>query len=412
LTLLNNMPTSIDVKLSNKHLALDLVRYTSGGISRADLARQLGLSRAAMSSIVGDFLRLEMTRESENSPTNRGRRPVLLEINPNFGYVVGVDVGATHVSLNLADFSANILNASEFSFDVSKGPLVCLAEIDEMLRSFLAENGMDFPDLLAIGVGVPGPVVVELGAVVAPPIMPGWDRFPIQRHLENLWGCPVILGNDAELGALGEWAYGAGRNEQHLLFVKVGYGIGAGLLLDGQIYRGATGCAGEIGHITVDENGPICTCGNRGCLEAFSGGRSIAQRAAKAIQSGRRTQLSNIPIEKITASDVALYARKGDLVAQEIVAQAGEYLGTALASLINILNPGMIIIGGSVSQMGDLFLEPIRQAATKRSLPVFSQSVRITAAYLGQRSSAIGAVTQALTLVAYQALEGNIPVKN
>ena len=393
-----------NVKLTNKHAAFNLIRYMPEGISRAALARQLGLSRAAMSSIIADLLEMGLIRESESAPVSRGRSPILLKVNPDFGKVVGIDMGATHVGLILADFSAHILKAEEYPFDVSQGPLKCLIEADLRLQAFLADTQVKLTDLLGIGVGVPGPVVAEVGGVVAPPIMPGWDNFHIQSYLEKLWDCPIVLGNDAELGALGEWAYGAGRNERHLLYVKVGYGIGAGLLLDGQIYRGASGCAGEIGHITIEENGPLCTCGNRGCLEALAGGRSIAERGRKAAQADPRSQLSSISAEQITALDVAMFARKGDIIAQEIVAQAGGYLGTALASLINIMNPGLIIIGGSISQMGDLFLEPVRQAAMRRSLPVFSNAVRIIAAYLGQRSAAIGAITQVLAWSAYRSL--------
>jgi glucokinase-like ROK family protein len=281
-----------------------------------------------------------------------------------------------------------------------------LTQVDQNVRSFLSDNNFSLDDVLAVGVGVPGPVVSEAGGVIAPPIMPGWDNFPIQAHLEALWGHPITLNNDAELGALGEWAFGAGRYIKDLLYIKVGYGIGAGFLLGGQIYSGATGSAGEIGHITINDNGPLCTCGNRGCLEALAGGRAIAQQAQKAIQSGKRTQLSTIqPQDKMTAIDVAVEARKGDLVAQGIISSAGEYLGIAIANLINVVNPGMIVVGGGVAQMGDLFLEPIRQSATQRSLPAAARVVRITAAVLGRRSSGMGAIVQALSLAMRQLVE-------
>jgi glucokinase-like ROK family protein len=394
-----------NVKLSNKYAALNIIRFTSGGISRSELARQLNVSRAAMSSIAKDLLSLQLIREADVRLSTGGRTPILLEIAPDYGLVVGIDIGATHLGLILTDFSARVLQTDEVPFDVSKGPEICLAEVDSHLRRFLAESNVKLTDLLAIGVGVPGPVVTEKGGVIAPPIMPGWDRFPIQYHLAKQWKCPITLNNDAELGALGEWAYGAGRAEKFLLFVKVGFGIGAGILFDGQIYRGATGGSGEIGHITINENGPLCSCGNRGCLEAMAGGKAIVQKAQQVIKSGRRTQLATIPSDEITAAHVAEFARHGDLAAQEIVSQAGEHLGNALASLINVLNPGMIIIGGSISLMGDLLLEPIRQTATRRSLPASFHNIRITAAYLGSRSSLMGAVTQALTLATYNLLE-------
>jgi len=226
--------------------------------------------------------------------------------------------------------------------------------------------------------------------------------------LEKAWGCPVTLGNDAEFGALGEWAFGAGRGVDNLVYIKVGTGIGAGLLIDGQIYRGTTGCAGEIGHVTIEENGPLCTCGNRGCLEALAGGRAIAQKAIFAIKAGARTTLSELPsVEAISAMDVIAAARKGDHLSQKLVQEAGYYLGTALANLINLFNPTKIVIGGGVAQVGDLLLDPVRKVAKQRSLKVASQAVTITSAVLGKRSSAMGAVAQAISLSLHQLAEAS-----
>ena len=228
--------------------------------------------------------------------------------------------------------------------------------------------------------------------------MPGWDIYPIRSHFEELWQVPVSLGNDAELGALGEWAYGAGRGETNLAYIKVGTGVGAGLLLDGRIYRGTTGCAGEIGHITIQENGPLCTCGNYGCLEAMAGGYAIARKAREAIESGKRTQLALIQPEKILAVNVAAAAQRGDLIAQQIITEAGTHLGIAIASLVNLINPGMVVIGGGVSQLGDLLLDPIRKTVMNRSLNSAGKVVRITSAVLGRRASSMGAVVQAINL--------------
>lgn len=396
----------LNVKIHSKLLLINHVRFSSSGISRADLARKMGLSRAAISSIVNDLIVIGLLHEVAEGAATGGRRAVLLEINPESGYVLGVDMGATHLGLVLADFSARVIEEAEYAFNIDQGPEICLHQVDTQVRDFLREADFSLDDVAAIGVGVPGPVVAEGGCVIAPPIMPGWDNFPIRSHLESLWGHPISLNNDAELGALGEWAYGAGRSEKDLLYVKVGYGIGAGLLLNGKIYSGATGSSGEIGHITMQENGPLCTCGNHGCLEALAGGRAIADQARAAIQAGQRTQLAFIqPVEKITALDVAMEARKGDLIAQRIIAESGEYLGIAIASLINVVNPGMIVIGGGVAQVGDLYLEPIRRSVSTRSLPAAARNVRISAAILGRRSSGMGAVAQALSLGMRQIVE-------
>lgn len=397
-------PTPVqNVKNINKHTILDLIRFTPGGISRVDIARRMGLSRAAITAIVNDLLATGIIREAESRLGHSGRPPIVLEINPARGYVVGIDFGATHLNLLAVDISARILEELEVEIDIQSGPEACLEEASLRVHELLKKAQLNFKDVLAIGVGVPGPTFAEEGMVVAPPIMPGWDRYPIRDTLQKLWGLPVSVNNDAELGALGEWAYGAGRGERNLVYIKIGTGIGAGLLMDGKIYHGVTGSAGEIGHLTIDENGPVCACGNHGCLEALAGGRAIALQARQAIQKGLRTQLTNIqPVEKITARDVASAAQRGDLVSQQILTQAGSHIGIALAGLVNMFNPGMVIIGGGVAQTGDILLEPMRQTVQRRSLPAATRVVRITTAMLGRRSSSMGAVIQALTMALHQ----------
>jgi len=382
----------------NKRIVLDLIRFAPGGISRAEIARQMLLTRAAVSSIIDDLKNRGIVDEIETDLTTSGRRPILLAIKPDFGYVVGIDMGATHLGFMVTDFSAHVLEEIEHPFSVTDGPETCLAKIDQYLVELLSHLNLKIQQINAIGMGVPGPVVVETGEVSMPPIMPGWHAFPIREHLEKFWQVPVSIGNDAEFGALGEWAYGAGRRETNLAYIKVGTGVGAGLLIDGQIYRGTTGCAGEIGHITIQENGPLCTCGNRGCLEAMAGGQAIARNARQAIKMGKRTQLSRLKPEKILAVHVAEAAHHGDHVAQEIITEAGGHLGIAIASLVNLFNPGMVIIGGGVSQLGDLLLDPIRKTVAKRSLNSAAKAVRITSAVLGRRASSMGAVVQATNL--------------
>jgi glucokinase-like ROK family protein len=389
----------------HKHAIIDLIRFTPGGISRGEISRQLGLTRAAISAIVNDMLGAGMISD-QNALSPGGRRPITLEIRPDQGHVIGVDMGATHVTFILADFGAKVIQEKHMPLDINLGPQVCLSQVDTYLREMVKTSGLKMSDIKAVGTGVPGPIVAEAGMVSGPPIMPGWDGFPIRDTLQQLWDCPVSLNNDAELGALGEWAYGAGRGERDLVYIKVGIGIGAGLFLDGQIYRGITGSAGEIGHITIEENGPLCQCGNKGCLEALAGGRAIAQRAVDAVRKGQKTTLiEKKPVESITHQDVIAAARRGDLVSQKIVSEAGAHLGTAIAGLVNLVNPGMVVLGGGVAQIGDLLLEPIRRSVNQRSLRVASRCVRITTALLGRRASGVGAVVGALSLVLHQTIE-------
>ena len=399
------LPADYNVKSFNKHAALDLIRFTGVGLSRTDLADKMGLTRAAVSLIVNDLLESQVIQEAESRSAPSGRPPIVLEINPNRGLVGAIDMGATHISIALADFTARIHQEAEFPFDIKAGPEVCIMQADQKLQNMLSELGLSISDISAIGLGVPGPVITEAGMVIAPPIMPGWDHFPIRETLEKKWNCPVTLNNDAELGALGEWAYGAGRGEKNIAYIKVGSGVGAGLVLNQQIYGGTTGAAGEIGHLTIDENGPLCNCGNHGCLEAYAGGHAIALQGQMLAKSGKRTLLSNTPIEKITALEVTEAAKHGDLHAQEILRRAGTSIGIAIAGLINLFNPSVVIIGGGVAQIGDTLTNPIRQAVRERAMRASEQSVRITTGMLGRRSLLIGATVQAINIAIHNAAE-------
>lgn len=315
-------------------------------------------------------------------------------------------MGASHLSVLLTDFAAQVIDEVEVPFRVADGPEICIGQASSLLQKVLQKNHLEASKLSAIGIGVPGPIASDKGVVFAPPIMPGWDNFPIQASLEATWHLPVSLNNDAELGAIGEWAYGGGRGENFLAYIKVGTGIGSGLMLNGQIFRGATGSAGEIGHLTIEENGPICECGNAGCLEALAGGRAIARQAVEAIRKGQRTLLSNSDnVDEITARDVASAARRGDLVSQQIISRAGSYLGIAIAGLVNLFNPRTIVVGGGVAQVGDLFLQPIRDTVARRSLQASARTVKINTAVLRRRSSAMGAVVQALSIALHQISE-------
>ncbi|MDX9992457.1 MAG: ROK family protein [Anaerolineales bacterium] len=392
-----------NVKNINKHAVLDLIRFTPGGISRAALALRMDLSRAAMTAIVNDLLEVELVRETESRNGQSGRPPIILEINPARGNVVGIDMGATHLTIALADFSARVIDEIEIPFDITQGPIPCLAQVEALLTELLEKNDMRLEHILAIGMGVPGPIVNQAGMVISPPIMPGWDGYPIRLEMESKWNIPVSLNNDAELGMLGEWAYGAGRGEEHLAYIKVGSGIGAGLLLNGQVYQGATGSAGEIGHLTIEENGPLCDCGSNGCLEALAGGKAIARQAREVALSSTRTLLSSMgPPEELTARDVAAAARRGDLPSQQIIARAGSHLGIAIAGMVNLFNPRVVVIGGGVSQIGDLLLQPIRDTVRRRSLAGAAQVVKINTAILRRRSSIMGAIVQALSTALHQ----------
>ncbi len=401
-----------NIKNFNKHAAVDLIRFAGKRISRTDIADGLGLTRAGVTLIINDLIENGIILETDSRSTPSGRPPVMLEINPKHGWVAAIDMGATHLSVALGDLSAHILEETEQSFRIADGPEKCLSEADQALKQILEKRNLSLAELSAVGLSVPGPVVTETGMVMAPPIMPGWDRFPIRDSLEKLWNVPVTLNNDADLGALGEWVFGAGRGEKNIVFIKVGSGIGAGLIINQQIFGGTTGSAGEIGHLTIDENGPLCTCGNHGCLEAFASGRAIEIQAQKLARSGKRTLLSDPNLKTISVHDVADAARRGDLAAQEILYRSGTFIGIAIAGLINLINPSVVIIGGGVAEVGDLLTGPIRKVVRERSLRASEHAVRITTAILGRRSTLIGAMVQATNTAIHNIIEWKSPISN
>jgi glucokinase-like ROK family protein len=383
---------------------VDLIRFAGRGVARTDIAQELGLTRASVTMIINDLIESGIILEMESRSTRSGRPPVVLDINPKRGLAAAIDMGATHLRVAVGDFSAQILEEAEEPFRIADGPEQCLEEGDRALRSVLEKRGLKISDLSAIGLGVPGPVITDTGMVMAPPIMPGWDRFPIRATLENRWKVPLALNNDANFGAVGEWVFGAGRGEKNIAFIKVGSGIGAGLIINRQVFGGTTGSAGEIGHLTIDENGPLCSCGNHGCLEAFAGGHAIELQAKKLVESGKRTLLSDVN-QAITVREVAEAARRGDLAAQEILNRSGTFIGIAVAGLINLVNPSVVIVGGGVAEVGDLLTAPIRKVVRERSLRAAEHAVKITTAMLGRRSTLIGAMVQATNIAIHNTIE-------
>ncbi len=380
----------------NRSLILNVIRQ-EGSVSRAAIARRTRLSRSTVSSIVSELLEANLVHEVGRGRSSGGRRPILINLNYSAGYVVGVDLGATHIIVLVANLNGDVIARREADFSVAVGPDAGLNQIADAVRQCLADAGISLERVLGVGMGVPGPVEYAEGRVVAPPIMPGWHGVALRDRLARELGVPVYVDNDANLGALSEHCHGAGRGYANLAYIKVGTGIGCGLILGGQLYRGESGSAGEIGHVTIDENGPPCKCGSYGCLESMAGGPAIALRAQQAIRAGQATSLAAIqPLESITARDVALAAQKGDKLAQQLFAEAGRHIGVALASLANLLNPGLIIIGGGVAQAGRLLLDPIRKTLEQRALQPVAQSTRVVQSVVGRDASALGAVDLAL----------------
>jgi glucokinase-like ROK family protein len=377
---------------------VDLILKSPNGTTRAQIARDLGLSRAAVTQNVKMMTDLGLIRDHEQRKPRSGRRPIAVEIDPRATVVVGIEIGVTHLLVVLADASSRILAEASAPSNISNPPRSTIMEVCRMVESLSEEAHIASDRIDCICAGIPGPVDYDKGVVIAPPIMPGWDRFPVRGLLEDFLGHPTVVDNDANLGAIGEFTFGAGRGVPNLIFVKVGTGVGLGIVLGGKLYRGESGAAGEIGHMVLVENGPLCACGNRGCLEALAGGGAIARQASELVRSGSNTLLASMDRgDNITTRDVAEAASKGDHECQQLFAKAGQYIGVAVAGIVNLLNPGLVVIGGGVAQAGDLLLEPIRMEIVRHTLQLSASSVRVTSASLQYRSGAMGSVAVALS---------------
>jgi glucokinase-like ROK family protein len=249
------------------------------------------------------------------------------------------------------------------------------------------------PGLVGAAVGLPGPVSFREGVPVSPPIMPGWNHFPVRETFGAELGCPMLVDNDVNIMALGEKHAGIAKSVDDFLFVKIGTGIGCGIMVDGGIYRGVSGSAGDIGHIRVDDNGPICMCGNTGCLEAFFGGTALARDALAAARSGRSEELERMLANAgtLTAADVAAAAASGDPLAVGMIRDGGRRVGQVLAGLVSFFNPGLIVIGGGVAGIGHVLLAEIRSVVYSRSLPLATGNMPIVLSELGGEAGVVGA---------------------
>jgi glucokinase-like ROK family protein len=332
------------------------------------------------------LLRERLVREGDrmNSSAVGGRRAVEVHFNASAGYVIGVDIGRTHLTMILANLAAEIQARHSEPFDSPRGAEACLPLISRHLRAFVEAADTRWDQIVGIGMGVPGPIDPGRRRLVSPPRLPGWDRVDLYETMRRELDVPIFLDNDANMGTLGESRYGAGRDVENMAYIKLGTGIGGGLILNGVIYRGG-GSAGEIGHVTISADGPECACGNRGCLEALAGAGAIVEDASQGA--------SNVAS---TISDVVCAAQAGDQRCRAALERAGMYVGVAVADLINLCSPSLILLDGGVSRAGELLLEPLRRTAAARSLPIAWANTTIQLAQLGDNAIALGAVSTVL----------------
>jgi glucokinase len=309
-------------------------------------------------------------------------------------YLGAVDLGGSKILSVIAEGDGRRLGQDRRPTGAEEGPEAVLKRIVDSLEEALVNAGLQRGDLAAVGICSPGPCDIDAGVIGWGPNLPGWQDVPICRCLGERLGVPVRLENDANAAAVGEHVYGAGRGCRHLIYMTVSTGIGGGLIIDGRLYRGATGVAGELGHMTIEPDGPVCGCGNRGCLEALASGTAIAARGEELVARGGSPVLARLAQEQgeLTAETVCRAAEQGDAASREIAQRAGYYLGVGLASYVNIFNPEVIILGGGLTKEGELLLGPARAEMEARAMPEALEAVQLKLAELGDYVGVMGMV--------------------
>ncbi len=316
-------------------------------------------------------------------------------------FLGGLDLGATKILSLVVDAAGSRLAEDVRPTLGDEGVDAVIARMADSLRESLTKAGLREGQLTAVGVSAPGPVDHRRGVVTYPPNLPGWRDVPLASRLQQALGVPCFLENDGNAAAVAEHRFGAGRGVRHMLFITVSSGVGGGIIIDGALYRGASGGAGEVGHIVLNEDGPLCGCGRRGCLEVYCSGLAIAREGSEIAAKQPDSRLGRIAAESppLTAEAIHRATYDGDGAAQQIIAVAGHRLGEGLASLINILNPELIVLGGSLIKMGDIYLGPAREAAACEAFPQHWRDVRIVEVALGDESPALGAASLAADAV-------------
>lgn len=355
----------------------------AGSLTQAEIARATGLSAATVSNIVRELKEGGTVEVTDTSAG--GRRARSVSLSGDAGIVIGVDFGHTHLRVAVGNLAHQVLAEDSEPLDVDASWAEGFDRAEALVGRLIEGVGVGRDKVIGVGLGVPGPIDVESGTLGSTAILPGWAGINPRRELSSRLGVPVYVDNDANLGALGELVWGSGRGVKDLAYIKVASGVGSGLVINGQIYRGPGGTAGEIGHITLDESGPVCRCGNRGCLETFAAARYVLP----LLQGSHGPEL--------TMERVVELAREGDPGCRRVITDVGRHIGSGVASLCNLLNPSRVVLGGSLAEAGELVLAPIRESVGRYAIPSAARQLSVLTGSLGGRAEVLGALALVLS---------------
>lgn len=364
-----------------------------GSTTRADLGRSLGVGRGVVNQRLGVLQDLGLVEEGESRSSSRGRAPREMRFRAVAGYVLVADLDATTLAAGVSDLAGRLVATGDAEADIAEGPEPVLDRLVELWELLCRDAGISLDQVWGIGIGVPGPVEFATGRPIAPPLMPGWDGFGVREYLGRRLDVPVWVDNDVNLEALGEARVGLGAGVGDMVFVKMGIGIGAGVITASRLHRGRQGAAGDIGHVAVvDDEHELCRCGNTGCLEIVAGGAALLREARERAVS-EPSELGPLLAtgHVLDIEDITSAAAQGDPLALDLLVHSGRLVGHTLATLVNFFNPALLVIGGRLVQGSDLVLSTIRETVYGRSLPLATRSLVIGRSTLGPTGGLVGA---------------------
>jgi len=385
----------IYLKEINRSKILNLLR-SHGSLSRTELARISGLNNKTITNIINYFLSKQIVISTGLTKSGEGRRKEHLKINSNRYYSIGIDIGASHISTTLIDLEGNILCEKTYSFRFGLRGSIILEKMMSLTQQLFDESAVDMKRILGIGFTAPGFFDKEMGIWNLAFNIAEWNTVPIKDILSNNFHTDIYLQDCSRSMALAELWYGEGKDLDNFILVDIGQGIGLGIVINGFLYEGSNLKSGEIGHLIVDPDGRRCTCGNYGCLESVASGTAIAaivQEKIKAGVSSKVVDLVNDHIDEISAIDVVEAANMNDSLSIEVLKYAGENLGKAISYIINLFNPGLIVLGGQLSKAGAYLIDPLLSTVKKSTLPNLFNDVSIKMSKLGHLSASLGAAT-------------------
>ncbi len=392
-----------------RELAILRLIHSGANYSRLDIARKTGLSPALITSIVRNLIARQLVIEAPSVSSSVGRKPVPLEVRSDAGYLIGVDIGSYYVHVVVTDMKGQIVYKEQVETGIPDGRVQVLQRVFECVRRAIAASGVSRERILGMGIAHSGVIDARKGLVLSfprPGQMVEWKNVPLKEIFEREFHLPCLLEDSVRTMATAERHFGLGRDADDFLFVEVGMGIGAAVFFEGKLYRGAGGKAGEFGHITVDENGPLCSCGNNGCLESVASCAAIIQAGRLAIERGVDSRIRDLALgdlDRISIEVIAQAAAENDSLAFRVLQEASSYIARGLADLVNLLNPRLIIFGGALFRAAPQLLDdPLRRIIRQRSLEKSANDVQLRVSPLGAEAGALGAAR----MIADRALRG------